>query len=365
MTAVWEPSGAWMRRFRTALRDAFADADVELLTSDYFHPDVFSSIAPPGPGQTFEFRLQALINQARMNDWLPDLVAAAHERRPRDRALGEIAGELGLTVTGGPRVDNPTGRPLEEVVRENARFIDPEAFRERLATVESQVCWVDVPGGGGTGFLVGPDLVLTNQHVVERISTGLARAADVRCRFDVRRPADGRDLQVLTPTEVGLADAWLVDARPPSRFDWDPTLGDAAPGETDSALVRLAEPVGELPVGPTSEPTAPARGWVATAGDPPPLSAGNQVFLLQHPRGEPLQLSIGTVTQFNGAGTRVRYDANSRDGSSGAPCFDADLELVALHHARDPAFPPAWNQAIPLGVIQKVWREHGVDVGGG
>ena len=80
------------------------------------------------------------------------------------------------------------------------------------------------------------------------------------------------------------------------------------------------------------------------------------MFLLQHPKGEPLQLTVGTVTGFNSAGTRVRYDANSKDGSSGSPCFDADLQLVALHHAHDPDSPPKWNQAIPFSVIKKTWK---------
>jgi V8-like Glu-specific endopeptidase len=56
-------------------------------------------------------------------------------------------------------------------------------------------------------------------------------------------------------------------------------------------------------------------------------------------------------------------------GSSGSPCFNANLELVALHHAGDPTVPweqPEWNQAIPVqnivadliaqGVDRKLWE---------
>ena len=155
-------------------------------------------------------------------------------------------------------------------------------------------------------------------------------------------------------------------ARPqptPSRHDWNPHLGDAGPDELDYALIRLADPVGDLPLGGASaDPEAQPRQWIDTNADAPTLAAGNQVFLLQHPKGKPLQLAVGTVTEFNAAGTRIRYDANSRDGSSGSPVFDADLRLVALHHAHDPAYPPAWNQAIPLASIQKDWRDDGFDV---
>jgi len=121
--------------------------------------------------------------------------------------------------------------------------------------------------------------------------------------------------------------------------------------------LRLDEPIGELPVGgDTLDVQARPRAWIDTLAETPALAVGNQVFLLQHPRGEPLQLTVGTVTAFNASGTRVRYDANSKDGSSGAPVFDADLNLVALHHARDPAEPPQWNQAVPFAVVKAVWK---------
>jgi hypothetical protein len=360
IVANWQPTGAWMQRFRRALDHSFDETAIELLTSDYFHPASFARISSPGAGKTFEFRLYELIQQARMEDWLLDLVAAARERRPGSAEIAKIAEELGLTITG-PRVDNPTGLPLEALIREKARFINPATFYERLPALEGQVCWIDIPGGGGTGFLVGPDLVLTNQHVVAPIAVRTVRAQDVRCVFDYREPADGPALTRKKPTEAALAAPWHVGSWPPSRFDWDPTLGDAAPGEIDAALIRLADRVGDLPLGGASgDPTAPARGWIPLKEQPPPLVAGEQVFLLQHPKGGVLRLTIGSVTEFNATGTRVRYDANSRDGSSGAPCFDADLRLVALHHAHDPAYPPAWNQAVPLAVLQKVWQDEGV-----
>lgn len=357
----WRPSGQWMKQFREALEDTFDEPSMELLTSDYFPVrDTFSRISPAGFGKTFEFRLHELINQARMGGWLPDLVAAARERRPADQAIGRIATELGLTVTGR-RMDNPTGRTLEEVIQANARFIDPATFLDRLPRLEGQVCWIEIPGGGGTGFLVGPDLVLTNQHVIERLVTGKARPQDVRCRFDYRQPLGGSALIKKRENDIELAKEWLVDSRPPSAADWQPALSDAGPEETDSALIRLAEPIGDLPLGGASaDPAAEPRQWIDVQAGPPALAAGNQVFVLQHPRGEPLQLAIGTVTGFNTPGTRVRYDANTKDGSSGSPCFDADLKLVALHHARDPAYPPAWNQAIPLSSIQQTWQVHGV-----
>jgi S1-C subfamily serine protease len=350
-------SGPWMRRFRTALDGAFDEGSMSLLVADYFGLS-FAKISAPGFGKSFEVRLQEVLDTARMEDWLLDLVAAAHERRPKNAALASIAEDLGLTLTG-PRLDNATGKPLEEIVREHAKFINPAVFVERLPRLQGQVCWVDIPGGGGTGFLVGPDLVLTNDHVIAGIRAGAARPQDVRCRFDYCKAIDGSMPTKKAPMAVGLAANWLVDRKPPSDADWDPLLGEADESESDYALIRLEEAVGDLPVGgDTADPEALPRGWIDTAGDVPALAKGNQVFLLQHPKGDPLQLTVGTVVEFNHAGTRVRYDANSKDGSSGSPVFDADLKLVALHHARDPGAPPQWNQAIPFSVVKKVWTLH-------
>jgi hypothetical protein len=362
MPPQWIPTGPWLAKFRRALLPAFDATSLEMLTSDYFGPlYAFSKVA--STGGTFEYRVYELIDQARQSDWLLDLVAAARERRPKNKELEEIAEDLGLTIAG-PRLLNPTGKPLEELIQASAKFITPAIFRDKLAELEGQVCWIDIPGGGGTGFLVGADLVVTNQHVIERVTSNQASWRDVTCRFDYRQAADGSVLTTKKKIEVKLhPDKWLVHSNPPSQFDWDPTLGDAATDETDCALIRLEERIGEVPVGgDTLDAAASPRHWISANTEVPPLTAGNQVFLLQHPEGEPLQLAVGTIKQFNAKGTRVRYDANSKKGSSGSPCFDADLRLVALHHSHDPAYPPQWNQAIPFSWIQKTWRENGISI---
>jgi hypothetical protein len=364
MAETWKPSATWKRKLREALNEAFDEPALELLTADYFTtPQRFTRVAPAGIGKTAEFRIHELIDRAEMEDWLLDLLGAARERRPKNQRIGALADEVGLT-SAGPRLDNPTSKPFEEIIQEQAKFINPAVFRERLPLLEGQVCWIDVPGGGGTGFLVGPDLVLTNDHVIARLKTGQARWQDVACRFDYRQALDGTPLPQKKQTEVKLdATKPLVGNWPPSQFDFQPQLGSAAPGEIDSALLRLAEAIGDLPVGgDTVDAEAAPRGWIDTSADPPAMAAGNQVFVLQHPKGAPLQLSIGTVTEFNGSGTRIRYNANSKDGSSGSPCFNADLQLVALHHAFDPDLPRKWNQGIPLSTIRQAWKDNNVAV---
>jgi hypothetical protein len=351
-------------KLRQALALAFNEPTLILLTEDYFGPArSFSAVSPAGVGKNFEFRIHELIEQARQEGWLLDLVSAATDRRPRNAELRAIAAERGLTLTG-PRMDNATGTPFEALVQANAQFLNTDKILERLPVLQGQVCFVELPGGaGGTGFLVGKDLVLTNQHVIAPIVKGAVARQDVTCRFDYRQAIDGTP--VVRETIVGLHDTkWLEDSRPPSQADEDPQLGEPGAEEFDYALVRLADAVGDLPIGgATADPQAAPRGWIDGTANAPAVVQGNQLFLLQHPAGDALQLSIGSVEKFNNGGTRMRHTANSRTGSSGAPCLNADLQLVALHHAHDPAFPPKWNQAVPFGLIQAVWQANGVAVG--
>src|SRR4051812_32201719 len=96
MTDDWA-TGPWMARFREALLESYDDQAFQMLTSDFFFPDTFSSLSPPTPGTGLAWRLYQYIDQARMQGFLVDLVRAAAERRPTNDQLRQLADELGLT----------------------------------------------------------------------------------------------------------------------------------------------------------------------------------------------------------------------------------------------------------------------------
>jgi len=358
LTEYWPP--ARNLKLREALFKAFDEPTFDLLLSDYFGLS-FNALASPGYGVGLEYRMHLVIKQARSEDWVLDLVGAARERRPKDLRLAALANELGMTI-GGARLLNPTQNSLEALVNANSKFINMAEFLENLGILQGQVCWIKIPRGGGTGFLVGPDLVLTNYHVMAPLIEQKVSGADVICQFDYLQAIDGPKLTTKKLTEVSLhPDEWKIDVQPTSDFDSDNDLGNPASDESDYALIRLAEEIGDVPVGgPTLDGKAPKRSWISMVPNVPAMAAGNVLFLLQHPLGEPLQLTVGSVSKFNASGTRVRYDASSKNGSSGSPCFNSDLQLVALHNGRDVKDPPTWNQAIPFNLIRKQWCENPV-----
>lgn len=239
---------------------------------------------------------------------------------------------------------------LQRVITERSKFQDPTRFRDRLSRYETWVCRVEIPGEGGTALLVGENLVLTNHHVMAPLKEGRVSRDDVTFRFDFKALPDGTEL--IGQTLCGLAADWDVHSRPPSTQDEIVDGGEPAPDELDYALVRLKERVGRLPIS-SNDPEAPPRSWFAMAA-PPPIAANEPLLVLQYPEDLRLQLAMGSVLKYSPHGVRMRHNARTLPGSSGSPCFDANLALVALHHAGNDKY----NQAIPIGRIFDYMKEN-------
>jgi hypothetical protein len=348
-------SGRQAKELSDALRDAFLpDALDEFL---YFVLDKRREDITLAPD--YRSRVFRLIRTADSEGWILRLVGAAREARPRDAALQAVAAELGLGTV-------PPS--LERIIRASVPFVDVSTWRAQLGELEAQVCRVEIPAGlqatVGTGFLVAPDLCLTNFHVVKPLIDQLADPGQARLRFDYRRAADGT--VVSEGTQFALAGEWLVATRPPSAVDVLADPGNQLPAadELDFALLRVRGYPGEQAAGHADGlADAPKRGWVHRIGTDG-FEPDQPLFLLEHPEGAPLKLAFGPSVGLNANATRLRHQINTEAGSSGAPCLNAKLELVALHHAGDPNFDPAHkptcNSAIPLAAIRSYLADAGI-----
>jgi hypothetical protein len=304
----------------------------------------------------FDARVFDVIDNAERENWVLRLISAVCDARPDNAALRTVAAAVGLTAAPPSLKDaRVAGSNLERVILDSP-FQDISAWRVRLGELEGQVCRVEFPAqkAMGTGFLVGPDLVLTNYHVIEELVDGTVAPREARLRFDYRRAANG--VQVFEGTTFSLADDWLVASRPPSPIDEMANPGDLlpAPSELDFAVLRVRDAPGEQRVGFAAHlPEAPRRGWVRAARiGSDGFAEGHTLFILQHPDGDPLKLAFGQSDGLNANQTRLRYRVNTEHGSSGSPCLNASLELVGLHDAGDPALVPAYNVAVPVAAIR-------------
>jgi V8-like Glu-specific endopeptidase len=212
-----------------------------------------------------------------------------------------------------------------------------------LAQIGQRVCKLQTPRGGGTGFLVGKDLILTNYHVIAGLLTGIYNANAVTVVFE--HQSNG------TPETHRLNSDWRVfDSEPDHAADKTPSRSSpASPDLLDFALLRLAAAPGET------------RGWISAAADRHDFDADRALYIVQHPMDCPLSLAVDTdaIIETNPNRSRVRYRTNTKPGSSGSPCFDRHWRWVALHHSGDLGADPQWNEGVPVDAIRDLLARRG------
>ena len=319
-------------------------------------------------GPSFIDILYAVVDLANREGWVLPLLDAARASNPNNPHL--IAFEAALDRGVIPAAEKPQ---FEKIVKDRYGWDDVDSFHKKLGMLASWVCAFEIPGSGGTGVLVGPDLVLTNYHVIESLLpvSGQVSPANVNCRFDYKALPDGSGVNPGRAVSLAEGLDWDVLHSPYSVADTQTHGGQWSPGELDFALVRVAENVGEQPIGDNPEPQAPIRGWLRLPGAPSDLVTDDVLVILQHPQDleaagaqlQPMKLALGTVMGFVGNGLRVRHNARTLPGSSGSPIFNAKLEITALHHAGEPNnrldYTGEYNQGIPLGEIVRLMKEKG------
>jgi hypothetical protein len=106
----------------------------------------------------------------------------------------------------------------------------------------------------------------------------------------------------------------VIASRKHSAEDMKRNGGEPAADELDYALLRLAEPVGQQPLGDKgpSDVTGTARGYIRLSASTSPLKEDDPVIVLQHPqppglaKQQPIQLS-----------TALRWPRPFQSGGSG------------------------------------------------
>jgi len=301
-----------------------------------------------GPQPTADFLSYVYVNRPGRDDVRQEIVKFF----PQAISVSERKIDLSAQKAGAPQPEAPENAVtpgLQRNVRPFLAKLDVRVWQEKLVRIERQVCRVEMEGNAlGTGFLVGPDTVLTNWHVFE-IAKKAGKIDKLGCRFDYVRLPDGST----QPGQlVMLNAAGSLDSSPYSKAEETVNPDNPLPtaDELDYALLRLATRVGEQQV------EGATRGWIVLPKAVVPLAADAPVLIVQHPEGTPMKLALDTqaVLGLNGNGTRIRYRTNTDPGSSGSPVFTMDWDIVALHHYGDPKWKnPLFNQGVPIELIRQ------------
>lgn len=332
------------------LRKTTGDMLYEVVPRGRTDRETASDLLDAVSADNVEAKLLAEMLDRRGNDpELRELIARASPAALEPRAQEEV--NLSLQVAGAPVADAPPNGfapGLQRNVRPHLHKLDLMVWVEKLLRIRNRVCRIEIASrAAGTGFLVGPDAMLTNWHVVEKAAEA-GKLGDLRCRFDYLVREDGsRQPGVVLP----LAESGLVCHSPysPAELTDHPADPPPTPGELDFALLRLTEAAG------AHEVEGVPRRWIVLPQAQVALAANDPLLIVQHPDGAPMKLAMDTqaVIGPNANGTRLLYHTNTDNGSSGAPGFSMDWEPVVLHHFGDPAWQaPKFNQGVPLDLIR-------------
>lgn len=240
------------------------------------------------------------------------------EPEQRKRAWAARHGVDVRDLAGGAELDER----LESVLG-TPDFLPGRWLRQGRAAADA-VARIRTRDSLGSGFLVTPWLLLTNNHVLPDAATAAASTATFRFEDDEddRRP-EARKF-ALAPERCFVTDEAL-----------------------DFTLVAVAAPDGEPAPGATF-------GCIAAKGAVGKILVGMPVNIVQHPQGRAKEIAVRnnlllTVDDTN----MLTYGTDTEPGSSGSPVFNDDWELIALHHAGGSEAPGrlVGNEGIRISAI--------------
>ena len=209
---------------------------------------------------------------------------------------------------------------LERIV--GVRDIVQITFLHAALRAARAVCRIRVRGVSpappdfGTGFLVAPGVLLTNHHVLDLAETASLSQAEFNVELDLNFVESHPRVFNLLPDRLFVTSADLdftfvavnsvaTDGTPLSTFSWLPLMRESGKGVS-----------------------------------------GEYASIIQHPGGEPKQIVLREnqiialdPAVYPGFGTAfVHYRSDTERGSSGAPVFNDQFDVVALHHKAVPAY---------------------------
>jgi endonuclease G, mitochondrial len=177
--------------------------------------------------------------------------------------------------------------------------------------------------GYGTGSMISPRLLMTNNHVLDTIQGSRFSAIEFNYQSDLNG-------------QIRLSQSYELD--PDTFFITDPEL--------DYTIVAVKD-------GTSEQPALSSFGWNRLIEEQGKVILGEYVNIIQHPSGEPKQLALRENQVVDLLDNFLHYLTDTAPGSSGSPVFNDQWELVGLHHSGVPARDDRGNI---LTIDGKIWQ---------
>ncbi|MEH6307092.1 endonuclease [Olivibacter sp. CPCC 100613] len=230
-----------------------------------------------------------------------------------------------LTVVNPMQISDYLGQHNFSV----GQFINDQHFQERVIgqndlldvcflrrgeEVARSVCRIHIhsdtgPAGFGTGFLIAPQILITNHHILPTNESAQHSSAEFNYEEE----------------EASIAQVSLYPFNAEKLFYTNEALDFTIVWVDDTAI----------------EGTVPLQqfGFLPLIAEQGKIREGEAVSIIQHADGAPKQVSLRenrladlSLPQF------LRYITDKKSGSSGAPVFNDHWEVVALHHTGIPRY---------------------------
>lgn len=237
---------------------------------------------------------QAHVEEVRLKDTLLEFL------RDLPKEINFKTSKFSNDLTRPITVTLPEDTGLERIIGSNN--LKQLAWIQKGLDLSSSVCRIQGPNGSGTGFLVNPNVIMTNNHVIPNASVAEQSVADFNFENDVA----GNPKQIF-------------------RYKLHSEGFHTSPlSDLDYSLVWLEERP-DLP---------PLKDWGFLSLDPNTIPVPSEhVTIIQHPGGGPKQIAITANQVIKINSPFIFYTTDTMRGSSGSPIFDDNWNVIAIHHA--------------------------------
>ncbi len=218
---------------------------------------------------------------------------------------------------------------LERIIGNSDLF--PISYLKLGMTAGESVCRISIRDdrgriqGYGTGFLVSPSVILTNNHVIKSEKVAINSLAEFNYQDD----------EFFMPCAT-----YNYRLDPDSLFITDEDL--------DFTLVAVKENI-------INGKGIQDFGYLELIPEEGKVIEGECVSIIQHPKGGPKSVTIRENEVRSKTDDFIHYLTDTEPGSSGSPVFNDQWLVVALHHSGvpDPNNKGEWiaNEGVRISSI--------------